>query len=316
MPLSLLVILLCAAHCYGAIASTGSGETGAKAGAFSSYVLAQSWSPEFCRTQCDRGSKSNCRTTAGSYAASHLSLHGLWPNFADTSSGYSYPQYCNGGPAGDFEVCASSSGASQCQVNTSTLKYFDTPDKWQKYAPGYGGDDHFLANHEWPKHGSCVGEGVPDAKTFFLHSLSLDKQIAEGPVMDLLIDSIGSTVSASALLEALGGASSSRLTCDHGCILSGVYTCWGTVSNTDKSPGQRKACPSTAVDTCGKQCPSVRVNPFTPCGAPPAPIPGEKCVPGKHGPPCSRDSDCTSIQECIRCARSGYCTAQPDTAEW
>ncbi len=31
-----------------------------------------------------------------------------------------------------------------------------------KYGPGYLGDGDFLANHEWPKQGSCSGLSAPD----------------------------------------------------------------------------------------------------------------------------------------------------------
>lgn len=34
------------------------------------------------------------------------------------------------------------------------------------------------------------------------------------------------------------------------------------------------------------------------------------CVPGERGPPCSADADCGSKPNCVRCARSGFCTDQ------
>ena len=34
------------------------------------------------------------------------------------------------------------------------------------------------------------------------------------------------------------------------------------------------------------------------------------CVPGERGPPYSADSDCGSKPNCVRCARSGFCTDQ------
>eukprot|EP00931_Biecheleriopsis_adriatica_P066695 TRINITY_DN40985_c0_g1_i1.p1 TRINITY_DN40985_c0_g1~~TRINITY_DN40985_c0_g1_i1.p1 ORF type:complete len:361 (+),score=48.65 TRINITY_DN40985_c0_g1_i1:57-1085(+) len=35
------------------------------------------------------------------------------------------------------------------------------------------------------------------------------------------------------------------------------------------------------------------------------------CVPGKHGPRCTADADCTHVNGCLRCAHSGFCTDQP-----
>jgi len=51
------------------------------------------------------------------------------------------------------------------------------------------------------------------------------------------------------------------------------------------------------------------------CGKKPkTPAPGPaptKCVPGKQGPACKTDSDCTHAAGCRRCAHSGFCTAEP-----
>ena len=55
--------------------------------------------------------------------------------------------------------------------------------------------------------------------------------------------------------------------------------------------------------------------PSPPSPSPPSPpgppSPGGECVPDKHGPPCSSDSDCVNIHNCLRCAHSGYCTSEP-----
>ena len=35
------------------------------------------------------------------------------------------------------------------------------------------------------------------------------------------------------------------------------------------------------------------------------------CLPSTRGPPCADQGDCAAAPGCVRCARSGFCTAQP-----
>lgn len=37
----------------------------------------------------------------------------------------------------------------------------------------------------------------------------------------------------------------------------------------------------------------------------------EQCVKGQRGPACKSDSDCSGLTDCVRCARSGFCTDIP-----
>jgi hypothetical protein len=37
----------------------------------------------------------------------------------------------------------------------------------------------------------------------------------------------------------------------------------------------------------------------------------DSCQPSTHGPPCTSDIDCVNVQNCLRCAGSGYCTDVP-----
>ena len=66
---------------------------------------------------------------------------------------------------------------------------------------------------------------------------------------------------------------------------------------------------------CGKGSPPPAPGPAAKCSkgpTPPAPGPAPtKCVPGKQGPACKTDSDCTHAVGCRRCAHSGFCTAEP-----
>jgi len=49
------------------------------------------------------------------------------------------------------------------------------------------------------------------------------------------------------------------------------------------------------------------------CGAGPAPTPGPagQCVHGQRGPACTTDAQCTKLTNCIRCAKTGFCTDEP-----
>merc|ERR1719160_1050370 len=37
----------------------------------------------------------------------------------------------------------------------------------------------------------------------------------------------------------------------------------------------------------------------------------DQCIVGQRGPACKNDAECTKMAKCIRCAKSGYCTAEP-----
>jgi len=78
------------------------------------------------------------------------------------------------------------------------------------------------------------------------------------------------------------------------------------------TPGAPCQCNSgcQSYDDCCPDYTKVCGGPPSPSPSPPSPSPSptSKCVSGAHGPPCSSDSDCTSITGCVRCAGSGYCT--------
>eukprot|EP00656_Telonema_subtile_P032746 TRINITY_DN35_c0_g3_i1.p1 TRINITY_DN35_c0_g3~~TRINITY_DN35_c0_g3_i1.p1 ORF type:complete len:351 (+),score=52.33 TRINITY_DN35_c0_g3_i1:177-1229(+) len=63
--------------------------------------------------------------------------------------------------------------------------------------------------------------------------------------------------------------------------------------------------PCQCNDGCAKYdecCPDFA----TTCGGPSPPP--SSCLPGRKGPTCTSDADCTSVTGCVRCAGSGYCT--------
>ncbi len=88
-----------------------------------SYTLALSWSPEFCRTRKDsRRDKTQCSGDDGSFA---FILHGLWPD----TRGPAYPQWCAPTRALPPAVVK----RNFCMMPTTRMMA-----------------------HEWAKHGTCM----------------------------------------------------------------------------------------------------------------------------------------------------------------
>ena len=83
-------------------------------GSFGLYVLALTWAPSFC---CLHADKDECRGLEGSYAAKHLTLHGLWPNYTDAEvhGRQTYPQFC-----GDYAHCKAGHDAS-CEPDPKSI---------------------------------------------------------------------------------------------------------------------------------------------------------------------------------------------------
>ncbi len=170
---------------------------------FGLYVLALSWAPSFC---CTHPGKEECADLATSYAGTHLTLHGLWPNFTDAEAHgrITYPQFC-----GSYGHCKAHHDAS-CEPDPSTL-----PAEMKDLGPGYIGDHDFLAAHEWPKHGSCTGLAP---KAYFSAALGAMKAIAMPP--------LAGDIPLADLQRAFGiPAESVLLSCDSKCRLSQVSFC-------------------------------------------------------------------------------------------
>ena len=199
--------------------------------AFGLYVLALSWSPNFC---CSHSKTDQCDAMAGSFAATHLTLHGLWPNYNDEQEKQfhaAYPQFC-----GDFKRCKNSRDRS-CSPDPSSI-----PADMKKLGPGYVGDNYFLANHEWPKHGSCSGL---DAKQYFQAAVdSMKKRPNEG-TPDALRNAVGKSISLTELQNSFGiPATSVMLSCDSNCRLEQVELCLGR--DEKGNPTDPVPCPSNA----------------------------------------------------------------------
>ena len=139
------------------------------------YLLALTWQPSFCETH---SGKKECRTqTKNRYDATHLSLHGLWPQPRNNA-------YC---------------GVSDMD------KGIDRNKKWHLLAPvklsqKTATDLAFimpavasnLQRHEWIKHGTCYGS---DAEDYYSDAIYLTKQINKSIVGKLFNKGVGKRVS-------------------------------------------------------------------------------------------------------------------------
>lgn len=119
-----------------------------------SYVLALSSQPGFCQTYGYEAGKPEClMLTKTSYEATHLTLHGLWPNQEACGQRYGFcgvkplPNHC------DYPELALSSVVKD-ELSTLMPSYH------------YGS---CLERHEWYKHGSCQSLSVDEYFNLALH---------------------------------------------------------------------------------------------------------------------------------------------------
>jgi len=213
----------------------------------------------------------------GVYHSKRAGVHGLWPE------------------TGNY-------GTSKCiapKDSTPPSKIYDC------YGTGEGGHEKILwfETHEWTKHGSCAG--VKDADDFFGQVCAL----AQRPVQQLEKEKEAGTEFDS-MVEALNTSGYPVWSVDkvHDQVL--LSACadnngrW-VLSSVSEMPAK-----------CGGKSPSPGPSPPSPSPptpAPPGPAPPAQgsCSPGKKGPPCSSNDDCSHSGGCIRCAHSGYCTDVP-----
>lgn len=273
---------------------------------FGLYVLALTWSPNFC---CTHSTKEECQGLDGSFGATHLTIHGLWPNYTDAQAqqaGASWPQYC-----APYSSCNTKTPATGCDPDPATI-----PADMTIYGPGYVSDDNFLADHEWPKHGSCTGL---DSGTYFSAAISSLKSLpGDQGTPALLTKSIGGTVATTDLQAAFGSPESVMLSCDSSCNLSQVSICM--TNDASGLPSTRTACPSNATSSSYdngcfvNKCQNVTIQSAGQCtsggSGSGSSGSGGKCSSPGQGPSCTEDSACAS-QGYLRCAKSGCCTTVP-----
>lgn len=163
------------------------------------YVLALSWQPAFCEFNRDRP---ECRALDGAdFAASHLTVHGLWPNSGPGEG----PSYCDV----DAATKALDEPKSWCDLPQPEIK-----DKTRaSLAPAMPGVASCLDRHEWIKHGTCSGM---NAEGYFADTLRLAAAIQDTPLGRIIPANVGRYVTPRQLVDgfevAFGAGASQALT--------------------------------------------------------------------------------------------------------
>jgi len=183
------------------------------------YLLAISWQPAFCQSH---QSKLECETqTDDRYDATHLSLHGLWPQPRNNA-------YCN---VSDKD------------------KSIDRRNAWHLLDPLGLAEETFvelfismpgvashLQRHEWIKHGTCYSDS---AETYYKDSLNLINKINDTNISTLFANNIEKTITAeqirNAFDEAFGKGSGEKVNvkCRKGLIVELWVNLKGDINNDD-----------------------------------------------------------------------------------
>jgi ribonuclease T2 len=169
---------------------TGCGRTDAADAAPKSgratHVLALSWEPQFCS---ERPEKAECgRQTAKSYDATHLSLHGLWPQPRGVA-------YC-GAPSDLVAADKRHDWASLPEPDLSP----PTRERLAAQMPGLASG---LQRHEWIVHGVCYGAS---ADAYFDRAAGLARQVNESQVAAVFAAASGRALGADAIRAAFDAA--------------------------------------------------------------------------------------------------------------
>jgi ribonuclease T2 len=171
---------------------------------FDHLVLALSWDPTFCQFNAD---KPECRTLgAGDFAATHLVIHGLWPDTAESER----LRYCGV----DEKIRTLDQSNRWCELPEPRLSA-GTRAALDAAMPGARS---CLDRHEWTEHGSCSGV---DAERYFATTLRLAAAVQASAFGDLLAASVGRAVPRRKLIEAFetsfgrGAAGALTLLCTH-----------------------------------------------------------------------------------------------------
>jgi len=216
-------------------------------GDFDVYIFAQTWAPEYC---CENPNSRECNAQFAAmkgkpktdahwrhptpvpdfWGATHLTLHGLWPQYNYSRDGHYWPQFCTRVP-----------------LEQEVVHKFKP--KWETYAPAYLLKEYLLPKHEWSKHGTCSGLNQLD---YFMSSLSL---ITQYSTPSILMNNIGRTMNRTEIEDAFGGADQVALACSDSGALQQVVTCF-TKGQSGRLDGKARACPKDVLhrkddNSCG-----------------------------------------------------------------
>eukprot|EP00298_Acanthocystis_sp_HF-20_P028202 c6799_g1_i1.p1 GENE.c6799_g1_i1~~c6799_g1_i1.p1 ORF type:complete len:278 (+),score=101.17 c6799_g1_i1:41-874(+) len=213
---------------------------------FDEYLLQLSWAKTFCSTkpnspQCqmiEHGVEIDDEELE--WAASHPTLHGLWPQYSQGG----YPYFCE-----EYNSCCRGKSCQLLQQDSNfkkALKQIKNNQEWEKYGPGFFAGDNFLATHEWPKHGSCTNMGPVE---YFATSLETVKRVENSSGgFNLLFSNLGKSVPTAELYESLEKEGRVAVRCNRGSgELKDISFCFK--KGDDGKPAERVDCDSH-MDTC------------------------------------------------------------------
>ncbi len=215
------------------------------------YVLALSWEPSFCEAMAG---KAECKfATADAYDATHLSLHGLWPQPRNNV-------FCNV----DKATAALDDNHRWEQLPEPQLSPA-TRAALEQVMPG---TKSMLERHEWIKHGTCFP--AANADTYFKHAARLTETVNASAVQTFIATNVGKTIQTADLLQAFddafgkGAGQRVRVACKDdggrqliseltiglkGDIASGAPLEKLILASKSTDPG----CPSGIIDPAGRQ---------------------------------------------------------------
>ncbi|MDE2445125.1 MAG: ribonuclease [Alphaproteobacteria bacterium] len=172
------------------------------------YAFALSWEPTFCEAMRD---KAECKSqTPTSWAASHFTIHGLWPQPRRNV-------FC-----GVDRATTALDDQHQWEQLPAPQLSPETKAALDKAMPG---TQSKLENHEWIKHGTCYPGG--SAEQYFKDGIRLANEVNASPVQALFAANIGKQVSASQIRTAFnqgfgsGAGDKVQVECDKQGRLSG-----------------------------------------------------------------------------------------------
>ncbi len=153
-----------------------------------SYVLALSSQPGFCQTYGYEAGKPEClKLSKSSYQASHLTLHGLWPNQDSCGQHYGY--------------CGVKAKANHCDYSPLDFST-EVGANLKQLMPSYNYGS-CLERHEWNKHGSCQ---ILTNDDYFSLAMRLTKEVDKTVFGSFLTDHKGDTVRLGTLRDLLSQA--------------------------------------------------------------------------------------------------------------
>lgn len=146
-----------------------------------SYVLALSSQPGFCETYGFEAGKPECRSLSKhSYQATHLTLHGLWPNKDACGQHYGF--------------CGVRPKSNHCDYDPVPLSP-EVSATLNKLMPSFSYGS-CLERHEWNKHGSCQ---ILSANDYFSLAVRLVTETDNSSFGNYLREHQGQVVKRSAL---------------------------------------------------------------------------------------------------------------------